>query len=239
MDCQEIISTLRSMASEKYKANVVKMGIPEKYSIGVSTGDIRNLAKSLGKSNTLAYELWRTEYHEARILAVLLFDKKHFSLEEADSLMGDVISWDLCDHLCKNLILKLNNYEDLISEWVASEQTYKKRGAFTLIASSAIHKKNIPAEAIENYLHLIYDHSQDEQEHVKKAVLWALKEIGKRDFDCNEKAILLAHELTESQNKTQEWIGKNALRELETLVKVAGRGRLISADSQMGKEIQQ
>lgn len=236
MSCQEIIKELQEMASQKYKANVVKMGIPEESSIGVSTGDVRKLAKTIGKSNELASELWNTGYHEAKLLAVLVFDKKKIPLEEAAKLMDDVISWDLCDHLCKNLLIKIKGYEELIPQWVMEEKTYKKRAAFTLIASAVIHEKTIEDATLDDYLRLISENSSDEREHVKKAVSWALREIGKRDFNYNEKAVLLAHELKDNGNKTQIWIGKDALKELENLVKVEGRGRLISSKSKMGQE---
>lgn len=236
MTCDEVISELKSLSSEKYKSNVVKMGIPEASSIGVSTGDIRKLAKSIEKSNEFAYKLWRTGYHEAKILAVLVFDKKYISLHDVDKLMNDVCSWDLCDHLCKNLIIKLKGYEELIGIWCNSKETYTKRAAFTLMASAVIHEKSIYDDIVDNYLKLIFEHSNDEREHVKKAVSWALREIGKRDYNYQEKAILLAYELKENGSKSQLWIAKDALKELEKLVKVEERGRLISSDSKMGKE---
>lgn len=236
MTCNEILEELNKLSSEKYKANVVKLGIPKENSIGVSTGDVRKLAKQFPKSNELAAELWQTGYHEAKLLAVLLFDKKTISLEQAAGLMEDVQSWDLCDHLCKNLLLKIPGYQELIFNWRLSEGTYYKRAVFTLIASAAIHEKELPEEKIEEYLQLIRENSCDEREHVKKAVSWALREIGKRDFNCQEKALLTAHELKQSADKIQVWIGKDALKELENLVQAEGRRRLISADSQMGKE---
>lgn len=236
MTCDEVISELKSLSSEKYKANVVKMGIPEASSIGVSTGDIRKLAKGIEKSNEFAYKLWRTGYHEAKLLAVLVLDKKHISLQNVEQLMKDVCSWDLCDHLCKNLIIKLKGYEGLIEIWCNSKETYTKRAAFTLMASAVIHEKLISEDIIDNYLKLISEHSNDEREHVKKAISWALREIGKRDYNYQEKAILLAYELKENGSKSQIWIAKDALKELEKLVKVEGRGRLISLDSKMGKE---
>lgn len=235
MTSNEILSGLKALSSEKYKANVVKLGIPEACSIGVSTGDVRKLAKTVGKDNALAHDLWNTGYHEARLLAVLIVDKKQFSLQEAEAFMHDVISWDLCDHLCKNLLIKLKGYEDLIEKWCDAEATYMKRAAFTLMASAAIHEKNLQKEALDHYLTLIRTYSDDEREHVKKSVSWALREIGKRDFDYQEKAVLLAHDLMENGNKAQKWIGKDALKELEKLVKAKGRSRLISSDSRMGK----
>lgn len=236
MNSEEIIEELKKMSSDKYKANVVKLGIPEKSSIGVSTGDIRKLAKSLPKSNDLAFSLWQTGYHEAKLLAVLIFDKKSIGLEVAASLMKEVYSWDLCDHLCKNLLLKIAGYQDLIYDWCREEEIYYKRAAFTLIASAAIHEKDLSDEVIEEYLQLIRENSCDGREHVKKAVAWALKEIGKRDFGCQEKALLLAFELKQSSDKAQIWVARDALKEIENLVQVEGRTRLISADSKMGKE---
>lgn len=239
MNCTEIIEELKSMSSEKYKANVVKMGIPEEHSIGVSTGEVRKLSKQIGKSDELADELWETGYHEARLLAVLLYDKKQMDIEKVRQLMSDVISWDLCDHLCKNLIIKLKGYDILIAEWCGSDGTYKKRAAFTLIASSVIHDKKISDETLEDYLRIISQYSDDERLHVKKAVSWALREIGKKDFNFNEKAVILANELKETKSKAQVWIAKDALKEIENLVKAEGRERLISASSKMGQECSQ
>ena len=237
MNCNEIITRLQTMSSDKYKANVIKMGIPEHSSIGVSTGDIRTFAKQLDKSSTLAMELWQTGYHEARLLAVLLFDQKKTSLEEVKALMSQVISWDLCDHLCKNLILKLKGYEELIPAWITSAHLYEKRAAFTLIASSVVHKKDLADDTLNDYLRIIETDSDDDREHVKKAVSWALREIGKKDFTYNEKALILAREMIESGTKAQVWIGKNALKELETLVQVEERGRLITSKSKMGAQV--
>lgn len=235
MNSNEIIEQLKLEASEKYKANVIKMGIPETCSIGVSTTIIRSLAKKTEKSNELAFELWDTGYHEARLLAVLLFNPKNITLSDIDQLMSDVISWDLCDHLCKNLIIKLQNYKDLIFSWISSDHVYKKRGAFTLIASAAIHDKKISTETLDTFLTLIYENSNYEQEHIKKAISWALRELGKRDFEYNEKALTVAHDLMENGTKAQVWIAKDAIKELENLVKVEGRKRLISANTKMGQ----
>lgn len=236
MTCDEIIEELKANASEKYKANVVKMGVPEEYSIGVSTAVVRAIAKKTGKSNELARELWNSGYHEAKLLAVLVFDKKTISLDEIEKLMVDVHSWDLCDHLCKNLVIKMKGYDKLISKWITSTHTYKKRAAFALIASSVIHNKGITNDTLDDYLRIVQEYSDSEHEHIRKAISWALREIGKKDFAYNEKAILLAYELKESGNKNKIWIAKDALKELETLVKVEGRGRLISSNTQMGSE---
>ncbi|MBO4997386.1 MAG: DNA alkylation repair protein [Lachnospira sp.] len=236
MNSREIIKELQAQTSEKYKANVVKMGIPEEHCIGVSTGEVRSIAKKIGKSNELAFELWNTNYHEARLLAVLILDKKEITHSDIEKLMSEVVSWDLCDHLCKNLIAKMKDYKEFIYKWINSNHIYKKRAAYTLIATSAIHDKKLSKDTLDKYLKLIREAQDIEHDHIKKAVAWALKEIGKRDFDYNEKALLVAHELLDNGDKTQVWIAKNAIKELENMVKVEGRTRLISTKTQMGGE---
>lgn len=236
MNSREIIKELQAQASEKYKANVVKMGIPEEHCIGVSTGEVRSIAKKIGKSNELAFELWNTNYHEARLLAVLILDKKEITHSDIEKLMSEVVSWDLCDHLCKNLIAKMKDYKEFIYKWINSNHIYKKRAAYTLIATSAIQDKKLSKDTLDKYLKLIREAQDIEHDHIKKAVAWALKEIGKRDFDYNEKALLVAHELLDNGDKTQVWIAKNAIKELENMVKVEGRTRLISTKTQMGGE---
>ncbi|WP_440895452.1 DNA alkylation repair protein [Amphibacillus sp. Q70] len=236
MNCEEIIAELRSHASEKYQANVVSMGIPKAFSIGVPTTTVRKMAKKINKSNALAWQLWETKYHGAKLLAVLLFDINQLSDEDIEFLMSEVISWDLCDHICKNLLIKRADYNKFIRKWMDSSKIYYKRAAFTLMASAVIHDKGITDNRIDDYLQLINEYSETEHNHVKKAVAWALREIGKIDFTYNEKALLLAYHLKESGSKAQVWIAKNVIKELEKMVKVDERRRLLSADSKMGKQ---
>lgn len=235
MNYQEIINELKSLSSQEYKTNIIKMGIPETNCLGVSTKIISKLARTIPKSNSLAYQLWQSGYHEAKIMAVFLFNSKQLTLDDIETLMSDVASWDLCNHLCKHLIVKIENYEILIKRWCNSSKTYFKRAAFVLISDNVIHNKGILDTTIDNYLKLIFIHSDDTREHVKKAIAGALKEIGKKDFAYNEKALLLAHELQINGNKNQQKLAKNVLKEIENLVQADGRTRLISKKSKMGQ----
>ncbi|NMA83203.1 MAG: DNA alkylation repair protein [Epulopiscium sp.] len=235
MKSQEIIRELKKLSSDKHKANVVRMGIPADTSLGVSIANLRKLAKEIKKSNSLAYQLWNTGYHEAKLLAVLIFEKDPIDIKDVEKLMNSVISWDLCDHLCKNLIIKQPYYNKLILSWINSSHTYKKRASFVLMASSLIHDKDLLDSKIDEYLDLIYEYSKDDHEHVKKSISWALREIGKKNFTYNEKALILAYELKATGDKNQVWIGKSVIKELEKVVKISERKRLISTDRKMGK----
>lgn len=84
--------------------------------------------------------------------------------------------------MCKNLIIKLKSYGEFISNWITSTHTYKKRAAFTLIASSVVHNKTITNDTLDDYLRIIQEYSDSEHEHVRKAISWALREIGKKDL---------------------------------------------------------
>ena len=126
MTSQDIIEKLKQESSEKYKANVIKMGIPEENSIGVPTSQLRTIAKEIGKSNEIAYELWNSGYHDAKLLAVLVFEVKKLSFQDIDQLMNDVISWDLCNFICKQMIMKRKDYDDFIKQWIDSNHVYKK-----------------------------------------------------------------------------------------------------------------
>lgn len=237
MNGNEIINELKKMSDEKYKKNIIKLGIPEDRCIGVPMADLRKFSKNIKKDNDLARELWISGYHEAMLLSVLIMDKKSITLEYIEEIMGDIISWDLCDHLCKNIIIKIKGYEDLIYKWSSSEKLYYKRAAFTLIASYVIHNKKADDKSLNKMLQIIEENSDDDREHVKKAVLWALKEIGKKDMEWKDKAAKVSNKLISSGIKSKVWIGNNALKELNTLVKVEGRTRLISNKSKMGSNV--
>lgn len=122
-------------------------------------------------------------------------------------------------------------------EWSRTIEVYKMRAAFTLVASAAIHDDKITDKKLDEYLELIREYSNNQHEHIRKAVSWTLREIGKIDYTYNEKAIILANELKETGNKTQMWIAKDVLKKIENVVKATGRKRLISVNIKMGQEV--
>jgi 3-methyladenine DNA glycosylase AlkD len=213
------------------------MGIPLEHALGVPTAKIRKLGKQIGQNSELAQTLWASGFHEARLLAVLVAEPDQFSEKDVERWLNDVVSWDLCDHVCKNLFLQIPYCINQIPIWAYDHREFVRRAAYTLMASVAIHQSDTLEERLDDYLGLIRDGAGDRRNYVKKAVSWALREIGKSGFEAHEAAILLAYELCESEDATERWVGKNALKELETLVAVPERRRLISSASKMGRRV--
>lgn len=231
----DVIHDLQEKSSDDYIKNITKLGIPEKDVIGVPTTELRKIAKLHKNNNSLIPELWDSGYHECKILAVLLMKPDEYSKEQIESYMNLVYSWDLCDLYCKNVIIKRNDYTDFIYDWITSKEIYRKRGSFSLLASTSVHKKLTPVE-IESYLNLISSSDIPDETIIKKSASWALRELGKINEDSNIKSIAVAEYFKNRSEKSYSWIGKDALKELVTLIKVPGRERLISRNSKMGKE---
>ena len=125
-------------------------------------------------------------------------------------------SWDVCDQCCMKLFRKTPYAYQKIEEWSARDEEFVKRAAFTLIATLAVHDKKADDEKFEELFSLIIRESGDERNFVKKAVNWALRQIGKRNLDLNRKAIEVAEEINQSDSRSAKWIAKDALRELES-----------------------
>ncbi|MGG5315961.1 DNA alkylation repair protein [Enterococcus sp. AZ072] len=234
MTIDRILQYLQDEASDKYKQNIIKLGIPARDAIGVPTSELRKFARKLPKEKGFLFELWRTGYHECKILTVLSLKPRECTKKDITALIDDVYSWDLCDLICKTILIRIN-FEEYIRDWINSEELYKKRAAFTLIASTSTHAK-LSLDEIDDYLNLIKVYTDDERLLVKKAASWALRELGKISLESRELCIQSAMELQQETSKSKQWIATDALKELTTLVQVEGRARLISNKSKMGKQ---
>lgn len=229
MNIDEALAELDRHASPERKQKVARLGIPEKNSIGVSVPDIRRIAARAGRSSSLATELWATGMHEARLLAALVFVPSELDGSDANALVTDVRSWDLCDHLCNNLFLQMSDYPALIDAWFDAEPLYTKRAAFALIASAATHEVTMPDKQRDRYLAYVDAAAGDTRPHVKKAVDWALREIGQRDLASKARALSVADALIESGDRARASVGRSARKEIERFVEAPGRRRLVAA----------
>jgi 3-methyladenine DNA glycosylase AlkD len=170
----------------------------------------------VGKNHELALKLWNSGVYDARILAAHVDDKNLVTEEQMEAWVCDFDSWALCDNTCMHLFSRTPYAWNKIKEWSKRKKDFVKRTAFTLIASLAVHEKKEKDEKFIKFFPIIKKASIDERNFVKKAVNWALRTIGKKNKNLNQKAIKFSKELLKLDSKTANWIAKHALRELRS-----------------------
>lgn len=142
-------------------------------------------------------------------------DPKALTLEEARRWADGCNSWEVVDTVA-DLFVAARFERELIREFSADEREFVRRIAFAMIATAAVHLKKEPDATLLAWLSLIERHAGDERNFVKKAVNWALRQIGKRNASCHGPALALAERLAESTNRAARWTGKDAVRELSS-----------------------
>lgn len=214
MNYEEVMKKLRSLSNPEAVKGMARYGINPENNLGVSIYKLRPIAKKIGKDHNLALNLWATGIHDARLLACFVDDPSKVTGEQMNSWAKDFDSWDICDQACTSLFDLTPLAWQKIFEWAEREEEFIKRGAFSLIAGLSVHDKKANDKRFEQFTQLIKKHSTDERNYVKKAVNWALRNIGKRNLTLNKQMIKLAEEILKIDSKTARWIAKDALREL-------------------------
>jgi 3-methyladenine DNA glycosylase AlkD len=213
---QDVLDKLQSKAQPEQLKGMAKYGMAIEQRLGVSVPDMRKLAKEIGRDHKLALDLWRTGITEARIVAGMVGDPAKLTEEQMEDWVKGINSWDVCDQVCMNLFEKNQLAWKKIVDWSEREEEFVKRTAFSLIACLAWHDKKASDEKFIELLPVIIREATDERNFVKKAVNWALRNIGKRNLKLNEAAINTAKEIQRLDSKAAHWIAADAIRELES-----------------------
>jgi 3-methyladenine DNA glycosylase AlkD len=213
-ESERIVNQLHELANPANVAGMARYGINSTGTLGISIYTLRNIAKEIGVNHSLALELWETGIHEARLLAAFIEEPALVSPGQMDKWANDFDSWDVCDQVCTSLFdLTIFAYPKAY-EWSEQSQEFVKRAAFSLMAGLAVHDKKADDEKIASFLPIIVREAGDDRNYVKKAINWALRNIGKRNFSLNMLAIETARDLKNSNMRAARWIGSDALREL-------------------------
>jgi len=218
MQYNEILRKLKSLADPKAVKGMARFGINPKNTYGVSIPNMRAMAKEIGRNHVLAQQLWSSGIHEARILAGMIDLPEMVTKEQMENWAKDFDSWDVCDQCCSNLFDKTEFAYQKAGEWSRRNEEFVKRAGFVLIAALAVHDKKAKDAEFIKFLPIIRRESIDERNFVKKAVNWALRQIGKRNVNLNEAAIKTAKETQSIDSRSAKWIGSDALRELTSKV---------------------
>ncbi|MBU4340971.1 MAG: DNA alkylation repair protein [Candidatus Altiarchaeota archaeon] len=214
MQYEEILKRLNSLANPENVAGMARFGINSKGTLGISLYTLRPMAKEIGKDHKLALHLWKSGVHEARILAGMVGEPDKVTEKQMESWVKDIDSWDICDQVCSNLFDKTPFAYDKAVKWSSREEEFVKRSGFVLMACLSVHDKKADDKVFESFFPIIKREVDDDRNFVKKAVNWALRQIGKRNLALNRKAVKVAKEIQKMDSKSARWIASDALREL-------------------------
>jgi len=221
MEYREVMRTLKALGSPENVAGMARFGIVVRNAYGVSAPALKKLAKQIGRDHALAQQLWRSGNHDARGLAALIDDPAVVDAQQMESWVKDFDSWAVVDGACNNLFRKTAFARRKAIEWAEREEEFVKRAGFSLMACLAVHDKGATDARFLRYLAIIKREARDERNFVKKAVNWALRQIGKRNLRLRQAAISTAKQLRHLDSKAARWIAADALRELTSKKTVA------------------
>jgi 3-methyladenine DNA glycosylase AlkD len=215
MTYRQILQTLKSYYKPENIEGMACFGIVAKQDYGVPAPALHKLARQIGTDHDLAQCLWASGIHDARGLAALIDDPAQVTEEQMESWVADFDNWGTCDGVCIHLFDRAPFAHSKAVEWSAREEEFVKRAGFALMAVLAVHDKKAPDAAFEPFLPIIERESDDERHYVKKAVNWALRQIGKRNRALNKKALRAAERIRRRDTRAARWIASDALRELK------------------------
>jgi 3-methyladenine DNA glycosylase AlkD len=211
-----IIAELKSKANPQNVAGMTRFGINPNKTLGISMPVLRNYAKEIGSSHELALQLWDSGIHEARLLAALIDKPALVTHEQMEKWTAEFDSWDICDQCCSNLYSRTPWAYQKALEWSDRSEEFIKRAGFVMMAVLAVHDKKAADERLIQFFPALKAGAADKRNFVKKAVNWAIRQIGKRNITLNKKTVTLSEEIQQIDSPSARWIAADALRELNS-----------------------
>ena len=211
--CSGILRELRANGKPENLAGMARFGIETTNSLGLTVSELRRMARAIGRDQALAEELWQTGIRDARILATIIADPKSMRRSTMDRWVADLNSWDVCDACCCNLFDRTAFAWQKIPKWAADKREFVRRSALSTLAGLAVHDKQARDAPFLGALELIEEYAFDERNFVRKAVNWALRNIGKRNQTLLVAAVASAKRIQSQGSKSARWIAADALRE--------------------------
>lgn len=216
MDYDELIARLKAMENPANVAGMARFGISSKNTLGISVVTLRKIAREVGKHHALALKLWSSGIHEARLLACFVAEPHKVTPALMNRWVKDFDSWDVCDQCCMNLFDKTPFAYEKVKEWSIRKEEFVRRAAFALMAGLAVHDKKATNKDFQRFFPIIQASATDSRNYVKKAVNWALRQIGKRNAFLHREAMKTAAKIAKIDSSAARWIAADAIRELKS-----------------------
>jgi 3-methyladenine DNA glycosylase AlkD len=212
-----ILAELRSLADPSAVDGMARFGITTGRALGgIQLPALRAMAKRIGRNHTLAAELWASGIHEARLLAAMLDDPSQVTEEQMEAWAAEFDSWDVVDGTCSSLFDKTPFAYRKAIEWSGREEEFVKRAGFVLMATLSVHDKAASDQDFRQFFPLIEREAGDPRNFVRKAVNWALRQIGKRNLTLNQEAVDVAQRISRTGPGPARWVASDALHELQS-----------------------
>lgn len=208
------VAWLKAHGDPEFRAGLARYGLPTDKAFGVSVATIQRYARTLDRDHDLARELWRTGWSDARMLASFVGEPAKVTPAEMDAWCRDFDSWGIVDTVCFKLWDRSPHAWRKAGQWTTRKPEFEKRAGFVLMACLAAHDKSAKDDSFLKFLPLIEKGATDDRNFVKKGVSWALRHIGHRNAKLHAAALKTATRLAKSEDATQRWVGKDALRDL-------------------------
>ena len=212
----QVLADLKALGNADFQAGLGRFGINSATALGIRLPVLRHYARSHRNNHQLALDLWETRVHEARLLAVFIADSKQVTADLMEQWVVTFDSWDICDQACGALFVKTPFAWDKAREWAGRKPEFEKRAGFSLMAYVAIHDKKAAGESFLSFFPLLKAGADDDRNFVKKAVNWALRQIGKRNLVLHQAVMALARDIQGQGSKSARWIAADAIRELQS-----------------------
>ncbi|HXN51974.1 MAG TPA: DNA alkylation repair protein [Candidatus Acidoferrum sp.] len=215
-NCASVLRELKRLANPKVRAKMVHFGVNVPKAYGISQPVLHGLARRIGKKHELAEQLWISGIHEARILATLIGESEKVTSKQMERWAREFDAWDVVDAACCYLYAGAAPAWGQVEAWSRRREEFVKRAAFSLLAYLSYKDKQAPDARFERSLQIIEREAGDERNFVRKAVNWALRNIGKRNLRLNRAAIRAAERIGRQPSRSARWIAADALRELKS-----------------------
>jgi len=213
---EAVLRELQGLGDPSVRSKMAYFGVRVPMAYGISTPVLHKFAKHIGKDHRLARQLWASGIHEARILATLIGESEKVTAAEMQRWAREFDSWDVVDATCCYLYAQSKHAWKMAFAWSKRKEEYEKRAGFSLMAYLSYKDKESPDERFVQFLERIESEAHDERNFVRKAVNWALRNIGKRNFRLNREAILAAERIRQQDSRAARWVAADALRELKS-----------------------
>ncbi len=234
--CEELMNLLCEHANSERGRKKRTSSSEVEYRLGVSTSEIRKIAKATHPNLKTSKCLWNKKTYESRMLAVLVCPVEEVKASQVKQWLSETESWAICDLIANEIISHNKELFAHCKDWAKEEKLFVKRGAISSIACHAQDLTQLSEKEFDTYAEIIWFASDDDRKYIKNACSWAIRELGKINLENKDRAISLSEKMIEDENKSRNWVGKDAMKELKTLIKVSERPRLLSSESSVGKK---